>query len=450
MTGPRAHPDTLLGQLQRGRGAGYLGALERPGEAVELILECVRDDPRWDAQIEDRDYYGDLLVRFGADLTPLAEHLRAADNPADDGRPTWLAVDVLERASRRGSTQAAEILADYVTWGANWEHSLWALAGADPARLVPLLPAFEPRLREALEQDASVWLDYDREPLLTARERPGAVRQLWLRDRATSCRLPPPPDYAAMSLPELLAAPQHPRLYRPALRAKVTPADLRLLLSSLEPTRREPTTSALVAIASLALREAFEPVREFTELPLRQKGSVSLWCGRALAACDPVAARRLALAWLHDPDRRRRVLAHRLLELTAILDDVPLLETQILRGLDEDDMYVVGPAINALERLPAGRLPILELAYESVTCALTRHHALRAILTTDPGWFAERFAFESLHEPYQHHLAIPVADRRDPRAAARLAEIAADPLADEADRTAATARLEPVGEPAGD
>jgi hypothetical protein len=54
-----AAPDSLLGMLQRGRGEGYLAAMNAPRETVwPLLLECVTDDPRLDRICDDRAEYG--------------------------------------------------------------------------------------------------------------------------------------------------------------------------------------------------------------------------------------------------------------------------------------------------------------------------------------------------------------------------------------------------------
>jgi hypothetical protein len=46
-------PDTLHGQLQRGRGAGRQRAVTAPGGA-ELVYDCIRRDARQDHQVESR------------------------------------------------------------------------------------------------------------------------------------------------------------------------------------------------------------------------------------------------------------------------------------------------------------------------------------------------------------------------------------------------------------
>ena len=50
-----AEPDSLLGQLQRGRGEGYRRTLSAPKhEAWNCLVECISNDPRLDSQVETR------------------------------------------------------------------------------------------------------------------------------------------------------------------------------------------------------------------------------------------------------------------------------------------------------------------------------------------------------------------------------------------------------------
>ncbi|MFI7670583.1 hypothetical protein [Nocardia sp. NPDC049526] len=51
-----AEPSTLLGLIQRGRGACFVAALERPALARDLVVDCIVCDPRWDHQVEQRDW----------------------------------------------------------------------------------------------------------------------------------------------------------------------------------------------------------------------------------------------------------------------------------------------------------------------------------------------------------------------------------------------------------
>src|SRR6516162_8333076 len=121
-----ADADTLLGQLQRGRGEGYRRALAQPRhEACGYLLDCITNDPRLDSQVEDRaEYYAALAIETEFDLEPLSQYIREFD--ADDkGWNTPLAIGTLGELAKRRYRDAAERLCDYVRWGQWWD---WTLA----------------------------------------------------------------------------------------------------------------------------------------------------------------------------------------------------------------------------------------------------------------------------------------------------------------------------------
>src|ERR1700685_3503201 len=99
MAKPEQHgsPNRLLGQLQRGRGEGYLGILSTSRrEACELLVQCISNDPRLDSQVESRaGYYASIAVELGLDLAPLARHLRENDDTVQSTWNTPLTVDTL-------------------------------------------------------------------------------------------------------------------------------------------------------------------------------------------------------------------------------------------------------------------------------------------------------------------------------------------------------------------
>ena len=110
-----ADPESLLGLLQRGRGKGYLLALQKPPQEVwPLLIECVTNDPRMDSFCEDRDYPA-LLRVTGMDLEPLRTHLKR--NDSTDTSPAWMfgiTLGTLAPLAADGNTQAIEILKEYV------------------------------------------------------------------------------------------------------------------------------------------------------------------------------------------------------------------------------------------------------------------------------------------------------------------------------------------------
>ncbi len=136
-----AEPTSRLGQLQRGRGAGFLQASNEPLGAADEVLRCILTDPRLDPQVESRArYYAELVLQLAVPIEPI---LQAAEQDGTD----FAAVDVLAELVlrhggdglamlvRRGATQDLQrqiigYLRDYPAWAAT---NLPAAAVADLA-----------------------------------------------------------------------------------------------------------------------------------------------------------------------------------------------------------------------------------------------------------------------------------------------------------------------------
>lgn len=115
-----AEPETLLGQLQRGRGLGARRALAEPG-AGDLVVGCVLQDPRWDAQTESRDeYLACLIYRMGLPLAPIAHHLFGEPERAEL-RDVELSLQMLAWLVELGRIDAAPLLRRYAAEGKHWE-----------------------------------------------------------------------------------------------------------------------------------------------------------------------------------------------------------------------------------------------------------------------------------------------------------------------------------------
>src|SRR5260370_16907321 len=99
--------NTLHGQLQRGLGRGARRAAQVRGWG-ELVYDCVRQDPRWDRQVESRGlYYARLIVDLELSCGPLAEHLFDPDDLIDsDEWRTSLTIDVLPDLVRLSPPEA--------------------------------------------------------------------------------------------------------------------------------------------------------------------------------------------------------------------------------------------------------------------------------------------------------------------------------------------------------
>jgi hypothetical protein len=163
---------TRLGLLQRGRGDGFLAALQAGAAAHGELLRCLLEDPRGDRAEERRArYYGELLVATGLPLEPLVAGLR--DVPEGVlGHDVLAAAWALGHAPTRALVAAADrddpLLAGIVAclWGERW---------ATPMQLPP--------------RAAERWLSFD----LQQADSAGAQR-----------RPPPATPLAALSIDEVL------------------------------------------------------------------------------------------------------------------------------------------------------------------------------------------------------------------------------------------------------
>ncbi|MGX4733612.1 hypothetical protein [Kitasatospora griseola] len=100
--------DTLLGLLERGRGAGWLWVKEdrEAGAGAEAVLDCLRRETRYDRQCDARNDYHALLVReLALPIDLLRQQLDGADEDDHDR-----AREILAALALTGSVEAREVL----------------------------------------------------------------------------------------------------------------------------------------------------------------------------------------------------------------------------------------------------------------------------------------------------------------------------------------------------
>ena len=99
------NPHSVLGQLQLGRGAGWLRAASE-GDGPELLRAALSREPRWDRQLEHRaDYYATLAIALGLSSLDLDLDEICLD---EDARQLGLAV--FGRLAVRGDDAAIAVL----------------------------------------------------------------------------------------------------------------------------------------------------------------------------------------------------------------------------------------------------------------------------------------------------------------------------------------------------
>jgi hypothetical protein len=449
-----APPESLLGRLQRGRGAGFLGALrEQPSAVWPLLSECITRDPRWDRQLEERGYYADLAIGTRMDLAPLADFLLANDDPDPSGCETWLAVAILGTMARRGSAEAAHILRDYVSFGQWWGDAVDALQ-ASPFR--HLLSGLDVVIchRFPADEDLAEQLgccDGDEEPWQSWRQTNPRLAKVFtnddrLRAERRAAREQDLGDFAALPLHQLLslADSRNWLRIRRAVAQAVQPSDVELLASHL--SAREPfaAAAAVAGLGKLGSPAAWLPLKRFLdstpqiEPPLR--GAVV----RDVSAFPAELTLDLGRSWFDDQNGLFRTLGQRILERHASAADVPRLRSAVAASLERRDMWRLCAVLDAFQRFPGlGYVPELRQAYDGAPYSRARTRAARALRVTSPDRFQSEVAFECLWdcEAGTRELACHAADPRVPGAADRLTELAGDPLEEDEVRQAAAGKL---------
>ncbi|MFB9512949.1 hypothetical protein [Streptomyces purpureus] len=122
-----AHPDSVEGLLQRGRGLGAVRALQDPQVAAVFVYDGILRDWRWDGT-DDRSVYLARLVR-DLELSPAP----IVDQLMGDEDSCLRACDVLELLALAGSDEAREGLRAYVRRGDHWVRVLESVSAGWPA-----------------------------------------------------------------------------------------------------------------------------------------------------------------------------------------------------------------------------------------------------------------------------------------------------------------------------
>jgi hypothetical protein len=370
---------TLHGQMQRGLGRAARRAAGTPG-AGEYVYDCIRQDPRWDPQLEDRGlYYARLMVDLELPVGPVAEHLfDPSDRLDEQGDDPWrvsLALEVLAALVRLSRREAAAVLRRYAEEGAHWLDAVDALTGlGDPALAAGVDGLVAARCDEAT-------LD----SLITGPANP--VIESWAaRQPRIAAALSRVRENGRLRRNGAGAGGTGERPGR-AVQAERTEDEL------LELARRR-DDGAVAAIFELGRRRA-PGLLDLAEELLPQRPS--RWGGavcRALREYGPEALPR-ARAWASTrgdcADMGLTILAR-----YGTRQDIPLLMTELHDALERKDWGDAAGPIEGLGRLRAGEaVPLLKTAWTESTYAFLRPRVLTALTRTAPHT-AEAYTIEGL------------------------------------------------------
>jgi hypothetical protein len=443
-----APPNSTLGLLQRGRGEGYRRVVALPkSEAWGLLVECICNDPRLDSQAESRaEYYAEIALKVELDVGPIGDYLREYDDTDESGWNTQLAVYTLDELARRGHLAAAEMLLDYVRWGARWEQPFYNSGAVRSDTFIKrLAEAFESRfptddeLKEAIDcffLDEEPWRSILRHSPRIAKFQINARKRSELKRRKDFSYL------HSLSVSQLLEQEitlANGHEFRKAIEKIVVPADVELLLSHVSVAKPAVAGVALAGLAKLAPPSIFDWVTKFWSDNAGLVGPILPRLLDTVIAMPSDFSLPLAREWLfHDRPHERR-LAEQILQRHATPDDIPSLRFAIAEALKEDydNVYRICNLVEAFRHLPdAGVIPELCDVFAQFRYSFGRMLTAKAMAVTAPAYFDEHFAFECLWdcEPGTRQLAAERVSLGNHSTRCRPEKLAGDELEEDSNR----------------
>jgi hypothetical protein len=341
-----APPSTLLGMLQRGRGAGWLAALAAPREGARAaLLRCVLEDPRRDPQLDDYEgMYAELAEALDLDLAPLA----AGIDGAGSARSGELPRAVLGRIAEGDGPRAAEA------------------RGILEARPAPV------------DAGAAASAGTRREP-------------------------PIPRDLAALGTAELLrlSAASGPRIRVKPLATewerRTSSEDLALLRDRAAGDADPAVRAAALRFLSLRGEDVFDAVAgDYVRAP--RPGWIVGTLLMAATRHDPRISLPLARAWCDSGEEPLRTLGFSILENHGEVEDLPRIATRIEDFLADSGTACPAGLVEVHARLAgAAARPLLERVFADSACSMERAAAAEALARL-PGGLPPDRAFECLFD----------------------------------------------------
>ncbi len=362
-------------------------------------MACIADDPRWDQLDERADYLARLVLALAIDIATVDELLLAYASRASDveRKREPLALEVVGRLNQLGNLDATAVIRREAAKGPYREQAAEWLA-------------------DELEDDSS-----DGPPAESG------------------------PDLSGAPTDELLAGgiPAPWPVLR-ELRTRDSPDDVAAMLRAADDPDCPMRAAAILALAHQERAELLPTLQTFSSSvePRRVKHAMH----RAFSMLPFAVTRATAIAWARagtGEQRRAATLAFARHASPAEIPVVRELFTAELAHGPRANQYVLCDLAEALARCPQqGPFPELREAYREMLYSFGRRFVIEAMAATDRG-FPEDLAIDCLWDCNDRIrvLGAEHASLRDPEAAARIAELAGDPLEEKDVRAAASARL---------
>lgn len=389
--------ETVLGQLQRGRGEAFLALLEMSGnEAVELVWQCIVHDPRWDLQVESRAvYYAKLAREHGLDIGRLAP--RSCPVPVEDVDQR-LVIEVLAVLAAGGSNDAAQVLLDHVAAGANWDDAIFEISRL-PGEWWRELPAILDGRFDNEECTAIVRRsrqDIPWEQLALDHGWVASGIDFFGKDGSVSESPDARPPSMDSPIEDLLAHEWSytiPKRLLHRLTTMIRPGEREILVAAVEKS----STNYVVAFRALSgldgpigLAAAERILRE------DKSGRRRAEAIRYVRTLSSEHTLELARRWIAEPDGRANA-AQGVFERHAEKSDLPVLRGAFAEAWLSRDFYTLCSHVDSLARLadPESWEKIATI-YEESEYSYARHRAALALVSIDQPRFVQLYARAAL------------------------------------------------------
>jgi hypothetical protein len=422
-----ADPGTTLGQLQRGRGSGWLSAAQSD-DGSELLRSCLQRDPRWDSQVEDRaDYYARLVIELGLtaqDIDP--------DDLAFDDAARALGLDVLGRLAVRGDDAALQRLQLELERPGDRSIVLWQLSEVPDERGLEgvdalLVQVCKPDELVELADDTKNSVPWERwaekHPQIAAATSEASRVAESRRNKVAMPKADAPID-------ELVNF-EWPGTIPKAVKRRLAQTQDASEVATLHEAATGPWGPAR-RFAWVALAERRDPIAVDVAADVFTRnlvGGERASAFRYFLALDSNVTLPLARQWLELDDDRSRVAAATLAR-HATVEDLPAIKAAFSRAWTRQDMYEICDLVDALAHVP-GQGPHSELAvvFNEVSYSYARRRAAAALAAGDP-MFRTTYAVECLWdcEEETRLIGAKTVDASADLAEAGLVRLADDPF----------------------
>lgn len=447
---PIAHHDTLLGQLQRGQGRGFLNALNTPGSS-DLLLQCIEHDPRWDPQLEDRQrYYARLAIELNVCPSSVAAIYRT--NPSYETDVPSLAAWVLAELAARGSTEARAEVSTLLR-SPDWRSIFSTVVEMESEYNMVILTNTElmKASKNLDDHELEDLIDpYDERRLerwaaLSARHHRIAASVRRRHDERMQEHADTMPD-ASMSTEALLRqlSPQTYLNTIPLLESRRDSASVELLIAATRSSDRFVIGAAFRVLGrqhnTTILNEVCRALKRDPGGPTSKSTALRPFYFRYLEGLPGFVTLPLAREWLNSPGARS-MAAHRLLERHATQAERAMVEDTLLAALDDPGAPGIDTACSMIDALASIADPrstdLLKRAFYQLPYCQARPRVLKALKASGSEAGVD-LGRESLWDSNDEvrELAMTLV-KCDPVVAARIREMSLDPCEYEEVREAA-------------